>query len=102
MNEERRAREDEEREAARMAEEEAEKAAEAAEAARLEAKRKADAEELEKWKHLMSVEGDGSTAAEQEAESQDLLGEFVGYVKNQKVVDLEDIARQFKLRATDV
>ncbi|XP_028390879.1 DDRGK domain-containing protein 1-like [Dendronephthya gigantea] len=71
-----------------------------------EKKRKEEQERLEheeylKLKESFSVEGEGSGEKELEEESQSLLQEFIDYIKNTKVVLLEDLAAHFNLRTQD-
>eukprot|EP00296_Roombia_truncata_P003297 JP439479.1.p1 GENE.JP439479.1~~JP439479.1.p1 ORF type:complete len:122 (+),score=22.99 JP439479.1:1-366(+) len=51
---------------------------------------------------MFEMEADGSVAAEEEQESQGLLEEFKRYIREHKVVVLEDLASAFKLRTADV
>ncbi|CAK9175534.1 unnamed protein product [Ilex paraguariensis] len=86
-----RRRKDEEREAQeRMLEEEAE--------AQKAQEERAAAIEFEKWKGEFSVDGEGTTENEVQDENQDLLFDFVEYIKKQKCVPLEDLAAEFRLR----
>ncbi|KAF2314228.1 hypothetical protein GH714_024288 [Hevea brasiliensis] len=86
-----RRRKDEEHEAReRMLEEEAK--------ARKAKEEEAAALEFEKWKGEFSVDAEGTTENEVQDGNQDLLSEFVEYIKKQKCVPLEDLAAEFKLR----
>ncbi|XP_029126162.1 DDRGK domain-containing protein 1 isoform X3 [Cajanus cajan] len=81
---------DEEREAReRMLEEEA-RAQKAKE-------EEAAALEFEKWKGEFSVDDEG-TLEEVQDSTEDLLANFVDYIKKHKCVPLEDLAAEFKLR----
>jgi hypothetical protein len=91
---ERRAR-DEEREAAERDKAEAERLAR-------EKKEKEEAEEYEKWKHLFAVDSGGSVADAVKEESQGLLQSFIDYIKENKVVVLDDLATHFNLRPKEV
>uniref|UniRef100_A0A2P2IU01 DDRGK domain-containing protein 1 n=1 Tax=Rhizophora mucronata TaxID=61149 RepID=A0A2P2IU01_RHIMU len=89
-----RRRKDEEREAKeRMLEEEA-KAQKAKE-------EEAAALELEKWKGEFSVDAEGMTEIDAQEGNQDLLSDFVEYIKKQKCMPLEDLAAEFKLRTQE-
>ncbi|XP_046850262.1 DDRGK domain-containing protein 1-like [Xenia sp. Carnegie-2017] len=71
-----------------------------------ERKRKEEQERLEheeylKLKESFAVEGEGSGEQLIEEESQSLLQEFIDYIKDTKVVLLEDLASHFNLRTQD-
>lgn len=84
---------DEEREAQeRMLEEEA-RAQKAKE-------EEAAALEFEKWKGEFSVDDEG-TLEEVQDKTEDLLANFVEYIKKHKCVPLEDLAAEFKLRTQE-
>ncbi|KAL5132349.1 DDRGK domain-containing protein 1 [Glycine soja] len=53
--------------------------------------------EFEKWKGEFSVDDEG-TLEEVQGNTEDLLGNFVEYIKKHKCVPLEDLAAEFKLR----
>ncbi|PKA48687.1 DDRGK domain-containing protein 1 [Apostasia shenzhenica] len=57
--------------------------------------------EFEKWKGEFSVDAEGTTGSETQEESQNLLDNFVEYIKKQKCIPLEDLAAEFKLRTQD-
>lgn len=61
-----------------------------------EEKERKEHEEYLKLKEAFSVQEEGYEEGEEESEN--LLQEFVNYIKNNKVVVLEDIAVQFKLK----
>lgn len=61
-----------------------------------EAKEKKEYEEYLKMKEAFSVEEEGFEEGEQD--EQNLLQEFVNYIKNNKVVIIEDLAAHFKLK----
>ncbi|KAK6229648.1 hypothetical protein SCA6_018599 [Theobroma cacao] len=87
-------RKDEEREAEeRRLEEEAQ--------ARKANEEEAAALEFEKWKGEFSVDAEGTTENEVQDGSQDLLSNFVEYIKNHKCIPLEDLAAEFKLRTQE-
>ncbi|KAB1215319.1 DDRGK domain-containing protein 1 [Morella rubra] len=89
-----RRRKDEEHEAKdRMLEEEAK--------ARKAREEEAAALEFEKWKGDFSVDAEGTTENEVQDGNQDLLSNFVDYIKNHKCVPLEDLAAEFKLRTQE-
>ncbi|XP_055855940.1 DDRGK domain-containing protein 1 [Episyrphus balteatus] len=98
--EERKAREeklDEERK--KQEEKEAEDERKAAEAERLarEERERKEHEEYLKMKAAFSVEEEGFEEGE-ESEKENLLQEFIQYIKDNKVVVLEDLATHFKLK----
>ncbi|KAG2248456.1 hypothetical protein Bca4012_088292 [Brassica carinata] len=88
-----RRKKDEEREAEERKLEEEEKARQAKE-------EEAAALEFDKWKGEFSVDAEGTTE-EVQGGNQDLLSEFVEYIKKQKCVPLEDLAAEFNLRTQD-
>ncbi|KAK2639541.1 hypothetical protein Ddye_027336 [Dipteronia dyeriana] len=92
--EEMRRRKDEEREALERALEEEANAQKAKE-------EEAAALDFEKWKGEFSVDAEGTTENEVQGGSQDLLSEFVEYIKKHKCVPLEDLAAEFKLRTQE-
>ncbi|XP_054815314.1 DDRGK domain-containing protein 1-like isoform X2 [Prosopis cineraria] len=55
--------------------------------------------EFEKWKGEFSVDDEGTLEALDG--NQDLLADFVEYIKKQKCVPLEDLAAEFKLRTQE-
>ncbi|KAG4981342.1 hypothetical protein AAZX31_12G202000 [Glycine max] len=56
--------------------------------------------EFEKWKGEFSVDDEG-TLEEVQGNTEDLLGNFVEYIKKHKCVPLEDLAAEFKLRTQE-
>jgi len=90
-----RAAKEEEREAKYKAKEEAERL-------RKEEEEKQQQAEFDKWKDLITVDDEGTDEAEVQAEDQGLLKSFVDYIKQHKVVVLEDLAATFELRVQDV
>ncbi|KAK5844695.1 hypothetical protein F383_09791 [Gossypium arboreum] len=89
-----RRKKDEEREAEeRRLEEEAQ--------ARKAKEEEAAALEFEKWKGAFSVDAEGTTENELQDGSQDLVSNFVEYIKNHKCIPLEDLAGEFKLRTQE-
>ncbi|KAM5585732.1 DDRGK domain-containing protein 1 [Rosa sericea] len=89
-----RRRKDEEREAQERQLEEEAKAQKARE-------EEAAALELEKWKGEFSVDAEGTTENEVQDGHQNLLSNFVEYIKKHKCVPLEDLAAEFKLRTQE-
>ncbi|OWR46603.1 DDRGK domain-containing protein 1 [Danaus plexippus] len=87
--------EEERRKAEEKREEEERKVEEAAKKAE-EERKKREQEEYEAMKAAFSVEGEGFE--ESEADGENLLKEFVDYIKAQKVVLLEDLAGHFKIK----
>lgn len=63
---------------------------------RLEQEKK-EQDEFEQWKDMFSTEEQGSKVNEMTNESKELLQEFVDYIKQHKVVVLEDLAAEFQL-----
>ncbi|XP_021892983.1 DDRGK domain-containing protein 1 [Carica papaya] len=61
----------------------------------------AAAMEFEKWKGEFSVDAEGTTEIEGQDRSQDLLSDFVEFIKKHKCVPLEDLAAEFKLRTQE-
>lgn len=89
-NEER--RKDEAREAAEEARQEEEEQREREE------KERRELEEYMALKAQFSVEEEGFDETQDEDQQRNLLQEFVDYIKNEKVVVLEDLAARFKLK----
>lgn len=85
----------------REAEANAEKEAEEEEARKVEEQKKKEQEEYEAMKASFSVEEAGSVAETIQTESQGLLTEFIDYIKDTKVVLLEDLATRFGLKTQD-
>lgn len=92
-------------EEARAAEKEADAAAERAaeEAARSAAEERAKKEEEEyaEWKGLISVEDAGDEGEDLFEEDSGLLEKFISYVKENKIVVLEELAAEFGLKTED-
>jgi len=65
-----------------------------------EEKEKRELEEYMALKTQFSVEEEGFDEAQDEDQQRNLLQEFIDYVKNEKVVVLEDLAARFKLKTT--
>lgn len=84
---------DEEREAQERKLEEEAKAQKARE-------EEAAALEFDKWKGEFSVDDEGTLEEEQD-KTEDLLTNFVEYIKKHKCVPLEDLAAEFKLRTQE-
>jgi hypothetical protein len=61
----------------------------------------AEEEEFKQWTALMKVEGEGNLAEEEE-EEEGLLGAFVAFIQERKVVLLDEVASEFKLSVTAV
>ncbi|CAE7727366.1 unnamed protein product [Symbiodinium sp. CCMP2456] len=59
-------------------------------------KEKQEKEELDKWKEMFAVEYEGEDDAATAGES--ALEQFIEYVKLRKVVNLEDLAAEFRMR----
>ncbi|XP_028035514.1 DDRGK domain-containing protein 1 [Bombyx mandarina] len=60
-------------------------------------RKKREQEEYEAMKAAFSIEGEGFDENEEE-DRESLLRDFIGYIKTQKVVLLEDLAAHFKLK----
>lgn len=85
---------DKEREEKQRLKEEVEKKAK-------EEEEKKQQEEFNKWRTMMTVDDEGSGEAEETSEDKDLLRKFVLYIKEHKVVMLEDLAAEFNLHVQD-
>ncbi|KAI8792609.1 DDRGK domain-containing protein 1-like [Biomphalaria glabrata] len=59
-------------------------------------------EEYLKMKEMFSVEEEGEADLTADLNSESLLGQFINYIKETKVVMLEDLAGYFKLNVQDV
>jgi hypothetical protein len=64
-------------------------------------KEKKEEEEYDQWRHLFEVNAEGEEVTE-ETESLGVLSQFIQYIKDEKVVSLEDVARKFKIRTEQV
>mmetsp|Transcript_4283 Transcript_4283/g.15408 ORF Transcript_4283/g.15408 Transcript_4283/m.15408 type:complete len:291 (-) Transcript_4283:629-1501(-) len=92
-----------ERQAQKDREREERERAEAEELERLrQEKERAEEEEFDKWRDLIQVDAGGTVEDELQTESQGLLADFVNYIKRKKLVPLEDLAAEFKLRTQEV
>lgn len=93
-------------EEARIAEEALERAEaeEAEEEARKQAEEDArkQQEEYDNWKNLISVEDTGELVEVDQLDDPAMLQRFCDYVRNEKVVVLENLAAEFDLRTEDV
>jgi hypothetical protein len=67
-----------------------------------EEQRKREEEEYLKLKQQFVVEEEGQEESMNEIDEQNLLGKFVEFIKTSKVVILEDLAAEFKLKTQDV
>ncbi|KAL8572694.1 hypothetical protein ACOMHN_049823 [Nucella lapillus] len=98
-----RAQEEEER---RKKQEEFDKKEEAARAEderlRKEEQERQEHEEYLKMKEAFTVDEEGENDTEADLNSESLLQEFISYIKETKVVMLEDLAGHFKLKTQDV
>jgi hypothetical protein len=65
-----------------------------------EEKLKKEQEEYDKWKDAFTVAEEGEDNID--INSEDLINEFINYIKLRKVVSLEDLSGQFKLNANDI
>lgn len=99
--EEKKARDEElyqERKKKEEEEERLEKEREAAEKKAKEEQEKREYEEYLKLKAEFSVDEVGEDAPESDLNSENLLNEFVSFIKRSKIVVLEDLAAEFKLK----
>lgn len=78
-----------------------EKAAEEEERQRKEEQEKREHEEYLKLKEAFTVDEEGTHEAELNQDSESLLQEFINYIKDMKVVMLEDLAAHFKIKTQD-
>eukprot|EP01024_Parvocaulis_polyphysoides_P073774 TRINITY_DN9512_c0_g5_i3.p2 TRINITY_DN9512_c0_g5~~TRINITY_DN9512_c0_g5_i3.p2 ORF type:complete len:242 (+),score=72.67 TRINITY_DN9512_c0_g5_i3:311-1036(+) len=67
-----------------------------------EERRKKEEEEAAKWMDLIKVEGAGEVEQQTEEETAGLLQQFVDAIIERKMVVLDDLAADFKLRTSDV
>eukprot|EP00879_Flechtneria_rotunda_P003416 GHRR01003644.1.p1 GENE.GHRR01003644.1~~GHRR01003644.1.p1 ORF type:complete len:315 (+),score=125.81 GHRR01003644.1:250-1194(+) len=93
--EEKRRKKEEERESRDKAQEEEMRHA-------AEEKQKAEDEEAAKWMNLISVEQTGTVEQEAAADDQGLLGRFIEYIQQRKMVPIEEAATEFGLRSSEV
>lgn len=99
--EEKKAREEQiylERKKREEEEERLEKEKEEAEKKAKEEQEKREYEEYLKLKEQFTVEEEGQDMANSDLDSESLLNEFVNFIKNSKIVVLEDLAAEFKLK----
>jgi hypothetical protein len=75
-----------------------EKEKELAEKKAKEEQEKREYEEYLKLKEQFTVDEVGEDAAEGNLDSENLLNEFVNFIKKSKIVVLEDLAAEFKLK----
>lgn len=98
---EREQREREEREEQEKAEEQRQLELEEREKKEQAEREKKEQEEYEAWKGLFSVEEEGEEADALGAEDPELLSKFCDYVKQAKIVVLEELAGEFSLRTEE-
>lgn len=91
----------EEAQQARDAEEEQERLAEERKQAEDNERKRKEEEEYQAMKEMFSVDETGVTMDEDSQESQSKLEEFISFVKDTKVVMLEELAARFKLKTSD-
>jgi len=63
-------------------------------------RQKKEEEEYQQWKSLISVESSG-TALEEQQRKEERIDEFIQYVKDRKVVMLEDLAAEFDMKTME-
>lgn len=74
----------------------------AAEEAEREKKREEEAQaELDKWKDLFEVGVSGEEAETEMQVSQGMLAEFITFIEEQKVVEMDELAIHFEMRTQD-
>ena len=61
---------------------------------------KKEEEEYNKWKDFMAVQDEGEENVD--VNSEDLINDFINYIKLRKVVSLEDLSGEFKLSPNDL
>jgi len=61
---------------------------------------KKEEEEYQQWKQMMSVEGSG-TVLEEQKEKESKIDDFIKYIKERKVVMLEDVAAEFNMKTME-
>lgn len=62
--------------------------------------KKKEEEEYNKWKDCFAVKEEGEEV--QELESDNLINDFINYIKLRKVVSLEDLSGQFKIQPNEL
>lgn len=62
--------------------------------------KKKEEEEYNKWKDCFAVKEEGEEA--QELESENLINEFINYIRLRKVVSLEDLSGKFKIQPNEL
>jgi hypothetical protein len=62
--------------------------------------KKKEEDEYNKWKDFMVVKDEGEENVDNNSE--DLINDFINYVKLRKVVNLEDLSGEFKISANDL
>ena len=65
-----------------------------------EEKLKKEQEEYDKWKDAFTVAEEGEDNVD--INSEDLINDFINYIKLRKVVSLEDLSSEYKLNANDI
>ncbi|CAH0392407.1 unnamed protein product [Bemisia tabaci] len=93
---------EEERKKQKEAEEELEKQREEEERKMREERERREQEEYEAMKATFVIEQEGFDEGVDEKAEENLLQEFIAYIKNNKVVVLEDLAAHFKLKTQNV
>merc|ERR1711871_1738820 len=57
--------------------------------------------ELDDWKHLFEIDTAGTETEAEMTVSQGMLGEFITYIEQQKVVEMDELAIHFEMRTQD-
>ncbi|CAG0917603.1 unnamed protein product [Notodromas monacha] len=83
-------------------EREVEKQKEEEERLRKEEEARREQEEYERMKADFELEEEGFDESDKQGDSEGLLQRFVNHIKTQKIVQLEDLAAEFKLKIQDV
>merc|ERR1712194_720318 len=85
--------------AGRQAEKEAERQAKEEEEQKArEEKEKQEQQEFDKWKEMFAVDAEGE--ADADAKDESAVERFIDFVKVRKVVNLEDIAAEFRMKTS--
>lgn len=63
-------------------------------------RQKKEEEEYNQWKDMFEVEKEG-TGEDEQLNSENALNEFIEYIKEQKVIQIEDLAIKYHLRVED-
>lgn len=67
-----------------------------------EERKQKEEEEYQKWKSSFQLAQSGLDKEETEKEEKNMIAKFVSYIKMRKVVQLEDLANEFKISTKDL